>query len=135
MHRVQVIYKKVKTNPKYAEVKSVIDHGKTMKDVEIISDNLIAKRKGEYFGRVKPTTLAKFLSEVHNEESVQGLMNNLDEYPVINKENCDVMSTHSSVMSMGAESVTSAVTYTTDMLGVTQDTKFILLDLREPNEY
>ena len=29
----QSITKKIKTNPKYQEVKSVIDHGKTMKDV------------------------------------------------------------------------------------------------------
>jgi hypothetical protein len=61
-------------NPKYADVKSTINHGKTMKDVEIISDQLIAKRKGENFGRIKCSTLAKFLSEVHSEESVFGLM-------------------------------------------------------------
>jgi hypothetical protein len=66
--------KKIKTNPKYQNVKSVIDHGKNMKDVSVISDNLIAKRKGEYFCRIKGTTLAKFLSEVNNEESVFGLM-------------------------------------------------------------
>jgi centrosomal protein CEP41 len=45
-----------------------------MKDVTIISDNLIAKRKGENFGRIKATTLAKFLSETMHEESVFGLM-------------------------------------------------------------
>ena len=33
------------------------------------------------------------------------------------------------------ESVSSAVTYATDMLGITQDTKFILLDLRDEEEY
>jgi hypothetical protein len=32
-----------------------------MKDVEIISDNLIAKRKGENFARIKGSTLAKYL--------------------------------------------------------------------------
>jgi hypothetical protein len=52
----------------------VINHGKTMKDVEVVSDQLIAKRKGENFGRVKCSTLAKFLSEVHHEESIFGLM-------------------------------------------------------------
>ena len=44
------------------------------------------------------------------------------------------MSTTGSVVSV-AESVTSAVTCTTDMLGITQDTKFILLDLRDEDEY
>lgn len=45
------------------------------------------------------------------------------------------MSTTGSVCSIGTESVTSAVTCTTEMLGVTADTKFILLDLREEDEY
>ncbi len=36
---------------------------------------------------------------------------------------------------MGAESVSSAVTCTTDMLGITSETKFILLDLRDEDEY
>lgn len=55
-------------------MKSVVDHGKTMKDVTVLSDNFIAKKKGEYFGRIKSTTLTKFLSETNNEESVFGLM-------------------------------------------------------------
>ena len=38
-------------------------------------------------------------------------------------------------MSMGAESVKSTVTCTTDMLGITSETKFILLDLRDEDEY
>jgi centrosomal protein CEP41 len=29
----------------------------------------------------------------------------------------------------------SAVTYATEMLGITQNTKFLLLDMREPEEY
>jgi len=66
--------KKIKTNPKYQNVKSVVSTGKTMKDVSVVSDNLIAKRKGEYFGRIKGSTLAKFLSVADSEESVFGLM-------------------------------------------------------------
>jgi hypothetical protein len=45
-----------------------------MKDVEVISDNLVAKRKGELFGRIKGSTLAKYLNDFTNEESVFGLM-------------------------------------------------------------
>ena len=60
---MQAIQKKIKANPKYQDVKSVVSHGKTMKDVEIISDNLVAKRKGENFGRIKGSTLARFLNE------------------------------------------------------------------------
>jgi len=91
----------------------------------------VAKRKGENFGRIKGATLAKFISEVHNEESVFGLIENDD----TNKENLDVMSSRGSEAPSQAESVTSCVTYTTEMLGVTQATKFILLDLREEEEY
>jgi centrosomal protein CEP41 len=29
----------------------------------------------------------------------------------------------------------SAVTYATDMLGITENTKFLLLDLRDPEDY
>lgn len=68
------INKKIPLNPRYAEVKSVIDQGKTMKDVEIQQDSLIAKKKGENFGRIAPKTLAKFLTSSNNDESVFGLM-------------------------------------------------------------
>jgi hypothetical protein len=65
----------VKKNPKYDHVKSSIQQGKTMKDVEIMSrrhilsgsskptigDQLVAKRKGEKFKRIKCSTLAKLL--------------------------------------------------------------------------
>jgi hypothetical protein len=47
-----------------------------MKDVQVLSDQLVAKRKGENFGRIKTLTLAKFLNETTNEESVFGLMEN-----------------------------------------------------------
>ena len=122
-------------------MKSKITQGKTMKDVTIISDNLVAKRKGELFGRIKPSTLAKFIGETNNEESVFGLMQQNSDHEEaishskVDKENCDVVSTTGSVMSMGQESVASAITYTTEMLGVSENTKFILLDLRDEIEY
>ena len=34
-----------------------------------------------------------------------------------------------------AMSQVSAVTYATEMLGITQDTKFLLLDMRDQEEY
>ena len=41
-----------------------------------------------------------------------------------------------SVYSMQSRgSVATAVTYATDMLGITQNTTFLLLDLRDPDEY
>jgi hypothetical protein len=82
-------------------VKSVVDHGKTTRDVQVLSDQLVAKKKGENFGRIKASTLSKFLSEVTNEESIFGLMQNAQE--VENKENdLETQSNTGSVASSGA---------------------------------
>jgi hypothetical protein len=57
---------------------------------------------------------------VHNTESVFGLIGQSEENnDISNKENCDVVSTAGSIISMGAESVNSVATCTTDMLGIT----------------
>jgi hypothetical protein len=54
-----LINKKMPVNPRYADVRSVVDHGvMTQKNVEILQDSLIAKKKGENFGRIQPKTLA-----------------------------------------------------------------------------
>lgn len=45
-----------------------------------------------------------------------------------------VMTSHTGV-SVGGMSQVSAVTYATEMLGITQNTKFLLLDMREGDEY
>jgi hypothetical protein len=85
-----MLNKKIPINPRYAEVKSVINHGKTLKDVQIQPDSLIAKKKGENFGRVAPKMLATFLTASNNEESVFGLLKQNQD-----KENFDAISTRS----------------------------------------
>ena len=65
--------KKVPRNPKYSGVKSSLNTGKSSKDVEVISDQLVAKRKSEKFRRIKCSTLAKLLSEQNFEESIYKL--------------------------------------------------------------
>lgn len=114
------------TNRKYVDVKSVVDHGKSSKDVEIISDSLIAKKKGENFGRIKPATLAKFLQASNNEESVFDLMKE-------DKENFDTVSVASSVQS--SKSVHSTTSAGLLQGIIAEETKFILLDLREEEDY
>ena len=82
----------------------------------------MAKRKGENFGRIKPSTLAKLITEVdHEHESVFGLIED------DNKENDTV--------SIAPSDSASCVTYSTEMLGLTQNTKFILLDMRDSEDY
>ncbi len=93
---------------------------------------MLAKRKGENFRRIKASTLTKYLGESHNEsESIFGLVSQ-NEFE--DKENSDTVSIAGSEVSI-ADSMTSAVTYTTDMLGITEETKFILLDLRDEEVY
>ena len=82
--------------------------------------------------------MAKFLNEVTTEESIGGLLEQSEREEATvepNKENWDAKSSAGSVMSIGQQSTTSHATCTTEMLGITQDTKFILLDLREEEDY
>jgi len=127
-----LINKKTPINPKYADVRSVVDHG-VMTHKETLSDSLIAKKKGENFGRIKPQTLAKFLSQNNNEESVFGLMK--DRLDAEDKENIETQSV-ASLMSHQSEAVKSiTTTQAGDLAGVSSETNFILLDLREEEDY
>ena len=65
--------KKVPQSNKYANVKSTLNTGKTAKDVEIISDKLVSKRKFEGFKRIKCSTLVKLLGEVEEEAGVESI--------------------------------------------------------------
>ena len=47
--------------------------GISAKDVNIVSDQLVAKRKNEKYKRIKASTLAKLMSETHYEESIYNL--------------------------------------------------------------
>lgn len=119
-------------NAKYSGVKSKLtgQTGKTAKDVSVISDQLVAKRKSEKYKRIKCSTLAKLLSEMQYEESIYNL--NGDEasqvgdmdLPSVKRDgeslagllgggNADTKSQASAMTSV------SAVTYATDALGIT----------------
>jgi hypothetical protein len=65
----------VPVNKKYANVSSKLGGktGTSAKDVNIVSDQLVAKRKGEKYKRIKCSTLAKLLSENQYEESIYNL--------------------------------------------------------------
>lgn len=73
--------KKITSSKKYSHVKSSLNTGKTMKDVEIVSkskiiinmtlgDKLVAKRANEKFFRIKCSTLAKLINGFNFSESV-----------------------------------------------------------------
>jgi centrosomal protein CEP41 len=122
--------KKVKMTGKYEHVQSKLKShtGRTVKDVEVISDHLVAKRKFENFKRIKGSTLERLLGEqvAMTAESIYNLAGDYDEEEAKNLPDAE------SVYSLATNaSQTSAVTYTTEQLGITSDTKFILLDLRD----
>lgn len=121
--------KKISPSKKYAYVKSTLDQGKTMKDVQIISkqknfsltakigDKLVAKRASEKFFRIKCSTLAKLLTGYNFGESVYN-WNGED-----GKEEFK-LSEHAhdteSIYSMRTDAThLSTVTVTTDQLGIT----------------
>ena len=69
------IQKKVTSSAKYGGVQSKLigKTGATAKNVNTVSDNLVTKRKGEKHKRIKPSTLAKLMTESAYEESIYNL--------------------------------------------------------------
>ena len=114
-------------------MKSTVNTGKTTKDVEIISDQLVAKRKNEKFRRIKCSTLAKLLTEQNFEESVYKLNEGEEESKAPSMAQAQDAESIYSVQTGVTQA--SAVTYATEQLGITSDTSFLLLDLRDPDEY
>lgn len=114
--------KKPVLNPKFKDVKPVVNTGKTINDVEIMSDHYLSKRKGELFKRLKGTTIIKLLSENNNKESIYNLANEHEEadYP---NENVSVtarpeeQSVYSYKTDVTAKTSVTAVTFATEMLG------------------
>jgi len=54
--------KRQKKNPKYSHVKGNIRTGNTTRNIKVISNKHIVKRKGEKFMRLKTSTVAKLLN-------------------------------------------------------------------------
>ena len=109
----------------------------------------MAKRKSEKYKRIKCSTLAKLLSEMQYEESIYNLNGDSatqagDLDPSVGKPeveslagllgggSADTKSMHSMQSNMTS---VSAVTYATDALGITDQTSFLLLDLRDAQDY
>jgi len=110
------------TNPKFKDVKSVVNSGKTINDVEIMSDQYLSKRKDELFKRLRGTTIIKLLLENNNKESIYNLANENEEIEYPN-ENISItarqedQSVYSCKTDVTAKSSVTAITYATEMLG------------------
>lgn len=124
------LQRKIPKNPKYETISSVVKTGKTMRDIEIMSNQAVARRRGELFRRIRPSTLTKLLCTITNFESIYEVGGDPEEM----KDSDDVASVFSMAASE-APSMFSVVTVNTEALGIGQDTEFILLDLREESEF
>lgn len=65
--------KKPPKNAKYDKIGPTVKTGYTVKDINTMSDKLVAKRKNELFKRIKTSTLAKLLKQDNNQESIYNL--------------------------------------------------------------
>ena len=131
--------KKLKENPKYKQVSKVVDTGLTIKNTQLMSDQLISKRKSELFKRLKGSTIIKLLKSAkeNQTESIYNLGNgdqninnqNIEDQKDDNKSVASHQTNKSNMTNV------TAVTYATEMLGNLSEIDFIILDLREESEY
>jgi centrosomal protein CEP41 len=109
-------------------------------------DQLIAKRRGEKFKRIKCSTLARLLVQnTTQEESIYqlGQGDGMDSVSVVAGQNAQMApnmneeskDNQSNVSMRTGVSQATAVTYATEMIGITAQTSFLLLDLRDQDEY
>jgi len=68
--KLTFLEKKIPANPRYAKIGSVIDTGAKVKEEIVLSDKLIARRRGELFSRITVDGLADLLSPDTHQESV-----------------------------------------------------------------
>ena len=148
--------KKPQSNKKFDHISKTIDTGNTVKQVQILSDGYVAKRKNEMFKRIKSSVVVKLIGGDNNTESIYQLKDesNIDESydqsklnNAGNKENNDTQSIYSQKTDMTAttkktsltkktnKTQMTSITYATEMLGNLEDLSFILLDLREKSDY
>lgn len=128
--------KKPKVSEKYKGVKKTIDTGNTIKDVQVLSDKYVSKRKNEYFKRIKGSTIVKLLGENNNKESIYNLADENNGEMAFNQidddkdnttsksvltgkksENQSVYTAQTNNTAMTSKTGMTAVTYATEMLG------------------
>ena len=131
--------KKLKENPKYKQIKNIVDTGSTIKSNQFMSDQLISKRKSEMFKRLKGSTIIKLLktAQENQTESIYNLGNGVEEPkpPIGEEQKDDNKSVISQQTAKSNITNVTAVTYATEMLGNLSEIDFLILDLREACDY
>lgn len=59
---------RVPVNPKYSNIQTKTNTGKTAAQVAILSNQHVARKRGETFRRVKPSTVIKLIEELGTAE-------------------------------------------------------------------
>jgi len=132
------LQKRVPKNPKYADVQATVKTGTHMNHVEVVSDQKISKRKGELFRRIKPATLMNFLKQETNGESIYNLVDKDKENVSAYGDHDDSESVYSHFTSQTGyteASKISSVTAATDNIVLGDISEFLLLDLRDAEDY
>ncbi|CDW84457.1 centrosomal protein of 41 kda [Stylonychia lemnae] len=105
--------KKINKTKKYDHVQSQVSHGKTVKDVEVLTKLLGGINFGE--------SVYQWRSGEEGKEEFKA---------------SDMITDTESIYSMRTDMTQkTSVTVATDQLGITADTQFLLLDMREPEQY
>jgi hypothetical protein len=123
----KLMNKKPVTNEKYKNIQKTLDTGRTINDVQVLTDKFVAKRKNELFKRIKGSTLVKLLEENQNSESIynlanennEGMMENIyqNQDNISTSNNHSVMSSKTHQTNISAKTSVTAITYATEMLG------------------
>lgn len=101
----------------FSRVSKTVDTGKTIKDVQILSDQYVSKRKSELFKRIKSSTVVKLIDENNNSESIYNLAeeNNVEES--VNSTIKENQSVYSYKTDASVKTTVTAITFATEMLG------------------
>lgn len=105
----------------YKNIPSVISSGSTIRDVKVLTDNYIVKRRQELFKRIKTSTLAKMIFQIGE----------------LDKEISQPSSPSKNDKDDDTKSVSnlSHITMKTNELGLNMHSKYIIIDVRDINDY
>ncbi|CAD8186701.1 unnamed protein product [Paramecium pentaurelia] len=126
--------KKVPKNKQYDHIKQTFNTGPTVRDIEVVSNAKIAKKRSELFKRIKCSTVFNYINENTEQETIYKLADQQQQEQE-QLQQFDTQSQYSQKTRFTEISQVSAITYATEQLGITDQSEFLLLDLRDPDEF
>ncbi|CAD8099885.1 unnamed protein product [Paramecium sonneborni] len=126
--------KKVPKNKQYDHVKQTLNTGPTVRDIEVVSNAKVAKKRSELFKRIKCSTVFNYINENTEQETIYKLADQ-QQQELDQLQQFDTQSQYSQKTRFTEVSQVSAITYATEQLGITDQSEFLLLDLRDPDEF